>query len=426
MSGFQVIRIGEHPDDPVSWMAADASGARQGSAASGTLEEATAGSADLDIIVLVPSSDVLTTSIDIPVKGGARLAAALPFALEEFLADDVDDLHFASATRRSNGQIPVSVVNRKLMASWLERLADVGISPVFVVADSYGLARIPGTISLMVAHDRVFINDGEDIELVMEGVSPGDALAAIGALDDGVATDDDNESPQLAKSRHVLVYCDVDDEERYQHDWIAIRHEMDSLDVKLLPDGAMPRLAVTVASGAGVNLLQGEFARKTEYSGLLQPWKYAALLLLGLAVTGVGAKAASYYSLTQQAAELNEQFQSEYQQLFPGASEVLDPRAAVSSARARVGGRGSDAPPVFLMSMQQLGLALKENEEARIEAVSYRAGVVDVRISAPDVATLDRIQRSISEGGQFTAAIQSTDQGDAGVNSRIQIKESGA
>ena len=138
MSNFQVIRIGEHPDDPVTWMAADSGGARQGSPATGTLEEAAAESADLDVIVLVPSSDVLTTSVDIPVKGGAKLAAALPFALEEFLADDVDDLHFASAMRRDNRQIPVSVVSRKLFAMWMQRLADAGIQPVSVV-DIIGL-----------------------------------------------------------------------------------------------------------------------------------------------------------------------------------------------------------------------------------------------------------------------------------------------
>ena len=106
---------------------------------------------------------------------------------------------------------------------------------------------------------------------------------------------------------------------------------MDSLDVKLLPDGIMPRLAVTVATGAGVNLLQGGFAPKTQYSGLFEPWKYAAMFLLALGVSGLAAKATSYYQVSHQEAELNRQFQDEYQQIFPGAPEVLDPRAAVRS-----------------------------------------------------------------------------------------------
>jgi general secretion pathway protein L len=426
MAEVLVIRIGNRPDDPVEWIAVDSNGARHSAPNSGTLADAAQQSGDRDVIVLVPGSDVLITSVDIPVKGGAKLAAALPFALEEFLADDVDELHFAPGTRRSNGRVPVCVVNRQLMSDWLSRIDEAGIRPTSVSAENCGLARIPGTVSLMVADGWVFINDGADVEFVLQGVSPGEALAAIGALDDGEPEDDDAESPQVSDSQHVLVYCDEESESRFQHDWIAIRHEMDSLDVKLLPDGVLPRLAATVATGAGINLLHGEFARKTEYSGYIKRWKYAAILLLALGLSGFAARGASYYQLLQQESSLNEQFQAEYQAIFPGAGEVLDPRAAVASARSRLGGGAAQADAVFLHSMQQLGVAIQQNREARIEAISYRAGVVDLRVKAPDVATLDRIQRAISQGGRFTAAIQSTSQDSDGVNSRIQIQASGA
>ena len=76
--------------------------------------------------------------------------------------------------------------------------------------------------------------------------------------------------------------------------------------------------------------------------------------------------------------------------------------------------------------MEQLSRALRQNREARLEAISYRAGVVDIRISAPNVAMLDSIQQLITAGGQFIAAIQSTDQDGEKVSSRIQIQESGA
>ena len=76
--------------------------------------------------------------------------------------------------------------------------------------------------------------------------------------------------------------------------------------------------------------------------------------------------------------------------------------------------------------MEQLSRALRQNREARLEAISYRAGVVDIRISAPNVAMLDNIQQVIAESGQFNAAIQSTDQDGEKVSSRIQIQESGA
>ena len=422
MSEYLVIRIDQSQNELASWIAVDSTGARRSDPVIGTLQEAAAEIGDRQVIVLVPSAEVLTTSVDIPVKG-ARLLAALPYALEEFLAEDIDDLHFAAGTKRTSGSTPVSVVSHERMKDWLASLEYAGIHPDSVIAESYGLARIPGTISMLLAEDMVIINDGGDIELVMQGVSPGDALAAIGALDDGGGTGSDGESPG-PMPRHVLVYCEPGDDERYQHDWIAMRHELDSVDVKLLPDGVMPRLAVTVATGAGINLLQGSYAPKREYSGMFRPWKYAAMLAAAFCVIGIGTKAADYYLLSSQESELRARFNSEYRQMLPGAPETEDPVAVIESLRRRLG--NVETAPVFLESMAALSRAIAGNREATIQAISFRAGVIDLRVIAPDVTTLDSIQRIISESGQFNAAIQSTDTDGDKISSRIQIQVAGS
>jgi general secretion pathway protein L len=424
MSEYLVIRLGKNPQQPVHWIAVDSSGARLSAAAAGTLREAQADSGNREIIVLVPSAEVLTTCVDIPVRGGAKLQAALPFALEEFLADDIDKLHFAAGPRRSSGKTPVSVVGHDRIAAWIGMLADANIHASSIIADSYGLARIPGTISMLLVENQVFINDGGDTELVMEDVSPGDALAAIGAMDDGAGVAGDDELDVTPSTRHLLVYCEAEDEERYQHDWIAIRQEMEGVDVKLLADGVLPRLAATVATGAGVNLLQGRYGAKKEYGGLFRPWRYAAMLLLALVVIGTAAKATDYFLLLRQEAALKQMFNAEYRQMSPGAPETEDPARVIDSLKRRIGTVTS--VPLFLQSMEQLSRAMQQNQEARIEAISYRAGVVDIRVTAPNVGVLVDIQKAVGQNGQFQATIQSTDQDDDKVSSRMQIQEIGS
>jgi general secretion pathway protein L len=424
MSEYLIIRLGNKPDDPVHWIAADSSGAQLSAPASGTLLDAAADTGYREVIVLVPSAEVLTTCVDIPVRGGAKLQAALPYALEEYLADDIDKLHFAAGPRRSSGKTPVSVVSHERIDDWLRLLAEANINASSIIADSYGLARIPGTISMLLAENQVFVNDGGDTELVMEDVSPGDALAAIGALDDDIEHASDDESDRSVLPRHLLVYCEAADEERYQHDWIAMRQELEGVDVKLLADGVMPRLAATVATGAGVNLLQGRYGAKKEYSGLFRPWKYAAMLLLGLVVISTAFKATDYFLLLRQEAALKQMFNTEYRQMLPGAPETEDPARVIDSLRRRVGTVTS--VPVFLQSMQQLSRAIQQNQEAQIEAISYRGGVVDIRLTAPNMGILVEIQKAVDQEGQFQATIQSTDQDDDKVSSRMQIQEVGS
>ncbi len=423
MAEYFVIRLGPTSEDAVEWIVADDNGTRRSPPGAGTLQEAAMQVGGRPVIVLLPATDVLTTSVDLPIRGGSKLQAALPYALEEHLADDVETLHFAAGPRRSSGQWPVAVVAHEKMADWLGALREAGIEPQQMVAENYGLARLPGTMSMLIAGETVMFNDGGDVEFVMQGVKPSDTLVAAGFLHD--REDDDLDDDESEAGAHLAVFCDAADEERFSHDWIALRHELQSVNISLLPDGALPRLAVTVAGGNGVNLLQGRYGSSADYRAQMRPWRNAAVLLLGLAVVGLLAKGVDVYRLTQEETTLKTQFIDEYREVRPNDTrEILDPINAVRSIKQGLG--ASSGPQVFLPSLRQLGEAMAKNSSARIETISYRAGVIDVRITSPDVATLDKIQKLVSESGQFQASIQSTDQVNDQISSRLQIREAGS
>ena len=419
MAEFVVIRFGVSPDHGVSWIVVDDVGTRRGPPAAGTLAEATAAIRGRPVIVLVPATDCVTTTVDLPIRSTSKLNAALPYALEEQLAADVETLHFASGPMRDSGHRPVAVVAREKIDGWLALLEEAGIQPWRVVPENYGVARVPGTCSLLLDGGCLMFNDGGDREFAMEGVKPSDVLVAAGLLAE--RTDEAPEEP----SGHLVVWCDAADAESLEHDWIALRQELHSVDVNVLADGAMPRLAVTVASGAGVNLLQGPYGPKADYGSWVRPWRTAAVLLLGLVLISFSTKVVDIYRLTQEEAALKAQFTTEFQVFRPGSSEeILDPVGAVTSIKRSLG--ATTAPPVFLASLLDLATAFRANEAADVESLSYRAGVVDLRVTAPDVATLDNIQKAVTASGRFQASIQSTDQVGDRISSRIQVREAGS
>ncbi|MCP5093524.1 MAG: hypothetical protein GY949_21670, partial [Gammaproteobacteria bacterium] len=319
MAEYFVLRLERTSNDAVEWMVADDSGTRRSHSVTGSLADAAKDAGGRPVIVLVPGTEVLTTSVDIPVGRGTRLNAALPFALEENLAEDVEKLHFAAGPRRENGVRPVSVVAREKMDEWLQQLREADINAVQLVAENYGLARIPGTLSILIAGDCVMFNDGADTEFVMQGVLPSDTLVAAGLLSDR----NDDDQADMERPGHLVAYCDPADEERFSHDWIALRQELHSVDINLLPDGVLPRLAVTVASGSGVNLLQGDYGTKTDYRLQFRPWRNAAMLLVGLLVVSLIAKGVDIYRLTEEDATWPAQFAEEYRPIRPGDTREI-------------------------------------------------------------------------------------------------------
>lgn len=415
MTEYLVIRLGEAADQAVSWIAVDSRGTRRGNVGHGTLDEAAHEVRGKEVIVLVPATEVLSLTADIPARG-ARLLAALPYALEDQVADDIENLHFAAGHRRPDGRMPVAVVRHDAIEAWMARLQDAGIETQRLVPENHGLARTPNTLSMMVSERLVMFNDGESTEFVIPDIAPAEVLATTGVID----------GSDEASARDLLVYCDAAIGARYEKDWALLRHELASVDVNLLPDGVLPRLAVTVASGNGINLLQGKYGSKVEIGGIFRPWRYAAMLLLALGVVALLGKGVETYRLSGELDTLQAQFTETYRRIRPGDTrEIVDPVGTVSSLR-RSQSVVAAGPQVFLPSLQQLAGALAGKTTITVEAISYRAGVVDVRLTAPDIPTLDEIVQSVGSSGRFTASMQSADRVGEQVNSRIQIREDGA
>ncbi|UAW97480.1 hypothetical protein KEM63_11750 [Halopseudomonas nanhaiensis] len=75
---------------------------------------------------LVPSSAVTLYRLPMPVKRQSAIRAALPFALEDSLGQELDELHFVAGSRRADGKVAAAVVEHESMRMWLGWFDDAG------------------------------------------------------------------------------------------------------------------------------------------------------------------------------------------------------------------------------------------------------------------------------------------------------------
>src|SRR4051812_18722840 len=89
------LREGMQPQ----WMVCNEEGQVVVNAATGELPQAVPLATGRRVAVIVPGTEVLTTEVEAPAKNAAKLAQVIPFALEERVADEIEDLHFAIGER---------------------------------------------------------------------------------------------------------------------------------------------------------------------------------------------------------------------------------------------------------------------------------------------------------------------------------------
>ncbi|HSG66703.1 MAG TPA: type II secretion system protein GspL [Gammaproteobacteria bacterium] len=409
MSESLVIRLEDDPEH-ASWLILSEQGHRLSRSMRGPLAAAAPEARERKVILLVPGIHAVTARVRLPVKRQSRIEQMLPFQLEDAVAEDVDTLLFAAGPRRDDGTIPVAVVARELVGKWLASCADAGITVDAVFPDLQGVPETPSNLTLLLEKERIYGRLPEGEPFVFEDLSLTELMDVLEAETDA--------SPHL---KNVVVYADDSGQESFASELDSLRETASSVDVTLLPDGALPRLAATLIAEPGSNLLQGPYRVKSNWYQLLRPWRTPAALAVGLAVIATLVQAGRYYSLASEDQILTEQLLGNCSAAF-GATGLGACDAEIRSRLALAGEGGEVATErTFLETLA--AVASLRDQRMQFQAVSFRDGVTNLRFTAPDVQALDNLAQALAAGGRFEANIQSAVPSDQGVEGRLQIAE---
>jgi len=419
MADLLVLRFNDTQADLVEWVSVDQFGGQLGDVSRGDLASAGAAATGRKVIALVPSFSVLRLFAEIPVRAAAKVLKALPFAMEEQLADDVEDLHFAVGKRDTDNRLPVAVVQREKMDAWLEQVEAAGIDLAGVYSDGDSISDVPNTTILLAEADSVLLRDTAG-EVAVADLIGLDALLDLWLTKRSVEAGDDAPPPI-----NLLVYATPDTQETLNPILEQIRPLIETLDVKVLPDGALPRMAAQSAINPGINLLQGDYARSSNLAAYWPAWKTTAILLACLLVVLVGSKTLEIRSLNSEVERLDAAIEQAFRYTFPDVKDIRDPRGLLES-KLRAMGRDPDSTSsnLFLSTLKTMSAAVSGSTQgkAKLQAINYRSGMMELRVLAPDVGTLDKIQKEISRSGELQAEIQSANPEGEMVLGRVQIK----
>ncbi|NGP54666.1 type II secretion system protein GspL [Thioalkalivibrio sp. XN8] len=413
MTETLVIRLDPADQERGSWVAVDAEGRRIGAPGAGALADAAAAAAGRRVAVLVPAEDVLLTRAELPVRGAGKILKALPFALEEQIAEDIEALHFA-AGRLQGRTVPAAAVDREQLEGWLAAVQAAGLEPQLVCSEAEGCPAAPNHLNWLLDEHRCLARSGDGIPLLVEVAAVEDALRY------GPGFPGDAE-----QARHLSVYVTPAAMERHGAALEALREQVATVEIRLLPDGVLPHLAAGIVARAPINLLQGPFAPRTQVDRLWRPWQAAAALLAVLAVVVLARQGLELMQLQREEARLDAAIAAAFQQALPGA-RMEDPRFQVERRLAALRGTAGAGDAGFLEAIETVGGALAGNQGLSIESVSYRSGVLDLKLVAPSVEALEAFRQAMIRDGRYAATIQQADPRGDGVEGRIQLTGEGA
>jgi general secretion pathway protein L len=410
-----LLRLPPSGQEETEWLILDEAGAATPTRQRGSLSLAAAVWRSGRVVVLAPAAQILLAEPELPPGGGTKLARAVPFALEEQLTEDVDQLSFAIGHRRSSGGTPVAVVSRSVLQGWIADLRAAGFDPQAIYPDISAMPENPGQTVLWLEQDRLAVRRPGALPFAVELAPVREALVVAGVIGDPLQA---SEEPKPKES--AILYLTREDWTRVQGDFEDLLEEFASLKVQLLSDGPLPWLARGMNTGEAVNLLQGEFSRSTDYSERWRRWRLAAGLAAALLVVHVAAQALQIRQAKHESAALDSQISQVFSSAMSGDASA-DPRRQMQSKLERIRKSGA-GPQYFLRTLQTLSGALAATPKTTISALSYRENALDMTVNAPSLAALSQLTQFVGKDG-LAAEIQSSNPVATGVEAHLHIRD---
>ncbi len=356
------IRLNPDPEN-VDWWILDAQGHRRGGIGHARLDALAPHLHARQVRVIVSSNLITFTEVRLPARSRRRWEEAIPFALEEMLASDVEDLHFAHGESDATGHLPVAVVNRDQMGKWMAHFDAAGIRPDALWPDLFLVPWTKQTWSLAREKDRIILRWAQEQGCCLEDTL---AEAVFNRLWASV--------PAERHPREIVFYGTADDPF-----WQTIQAGPGRETLAWTQGGTSACEEASRGPLVGINLLQGSWSPGHHRQETWSRWKpsvYLAAAWVGLLalyllirVINIESQASSWRTRVHQA----------FHAALPGQPYV-SPRAQIEQALRQSGGE-SRRTTTFL---EFLAHASDERPAPiRIHALHYGPSGLELDFDAP-------------------------------------------
>lgn len=356
--------------------------------------------------VLIPSTDIVLTQADVPSKQWKRIVQAVPYALEEQLAEDVEDLHFALGKREPiSGDIAVAVIARRQIEAYLQQLNTIGLTPASLIPDMLAVPKTTEGWSLLYLKDIVLVRTGLQTGFAIEI----DCLSIALQL---ALTEHQANPPQ-----QITVFTGTQAATR-----LTDLHALGIPIIEKTNDkSVLAWLAQGLIDDKPLNLLQNNYRSQDKIATLWRPWRLTAALLVLWGALFMAKQWIDYRQLNQQRQALNAQIEKVYRDTFPQARKIVNPRVQMEQKLKALRAEGNITQDEhFLTLFNKISTPLARTPGFQIKRIDYNQRHFDIQLTVSNLQALEYLKQRLTRL-DLTVEINQAISRNNQVNSRLRI-----
>ena len=341
------------------------------------------------VVLIVPTELVVSIRVSIPGRTASQIRRGLPYALEEYLTDDLNDMHIASGTIRPGEAVDCFVLPKALLENWLAALEHAGLKPGKALVDGTLLGCDRDAIGILFEGERVLVSSAHELA----AIDRPNLIAVLDSLRSGWSPE---ERPVLQVVNGDLTQTEIE----------RSGFGLDQIERARAEDGVLAHFVVRGDAGGSINLLQGGFAPRRKGFSEASKWRPVAVVVSGWAVLLLALAFSEGWWAQQKTTETQEEAQALYQSIY-GQRRVGDPGRQMLQ---RMGQRSS-GPISFTKLVSQFAKGVGQSaRDLKLSSLTYTDAREEIALSftVEDLELLEELRGTLEQHG-LNVVINSTE-----------------
>ena len=311
---------------------------------------------DCHTLVIETTENATLLNLELPWLADRKARVALPYALEEKLAQPLDELHFAFDKQHYHNQQYLVVVIGKQRLQYLMQLLDRhAIQFAAITLDWFALQG-----QELCVNDETLLINNDDFKGALSGTLALTYLKKHPTL-----------HPLVFSNSNIALNGEIAQEPTDSYFWIGRRLSKQKV----------------------INLCQGEMQHGTTSQWIQKGYLAAATLFGVWLLSLVAVNVLSLYILNKKIAKVDADIAVIYHEYFPEAKQIISPRFRIGQL---LGSQSKESQSRFWELVNQFAKAMPDSK-IKIEQMRFQNKILAVTLVSPDFASLEAVENKLKQ-----------------------------
>lgn len=415
MADTLLIHFNLNKPDATTWSLVNNAGELTTMISHGLLSDAAPVAEKHKTVVLLDNTSIHIETVHLPIKNRQKLLRAIPFALEEQLADEIDELHFVAGKIQPDDSVPVAAIRKDTLEAILDAINEAGIEPVAIIPDTLCLTANSKQWAILLHENQANLHfntfNGSEFDR--------DLLPTI------ITSILKHETLEAPEKIILFTQDGKPEDESMQHIIEALPENIELIKVSY---NTHPLVIYCgqYQNIMSLNLLQDAYKPKSKNNAELQRWKLAAALTIVWIGLSLGNATAEYYNLQDKNKQLRSQIEKIYKNTFPKSKRIVNARVQMEQKLKELKkGSSENEGNSMVALLSNAASALSSEKDITLQAINYRNNTIDLELTGSNLQAIESLNKKINRQTLKSEIISSSSEKNQ-VKGNIRIQKAGS